>query len=134
MIRTRPVADVIEVKLVWISGALSTLTVRPPIWRTAEFGAYVQLVERVRDLSAAGYQDEEIARRLTAEGFHAARSDTVDARVVGKIRRKRGQRTLTDQFRRQPQIDGQWTVYGLSRHLGVDRRAIASYPRSTLSR
>ncbi len=121
VILTRPVADVIEVKLVWISGALSLLTVRPPIWRTSDLGAYEQLVERVRALSAAGYQDEEIARRLSAEGFHAARSDALDARVVGKIRRKLGQRSLTDQFRRQPQIDGQWTVYGLARHLGVDR-------------
>lgn len=121
VILTRPVADEIEVKLIWISGALSLLTVRPPIWRTADLGAYEQLVERVRELSAAGYQDEEIARRVSAEGFHAARSAEVDARVVGKIRRKLGQRSLTDQFRRQPQINGQWTVYGLARHLGVDR-------------
>ncbi|GAC1561311.1 MAG: recombinase family protein [Herpetosiphon sp.] len=121
VILMRPVPDVIEIKLVWISGALSVLTVRPPIWRTADVGGYADLVTRVRDLSAEGYQDAEIARRLNADGFHAARSDQLDARVVGKIRRKLGQRSLTDQFRRQAQVDGCWTVYGLSQHLGVAR-------------
>lgn len=121
VILTRPVADVIEVKVVWISGAISLLTVRPPIWRTADLSDYAQLVEQVRALSAEGYQDEEIGRRLTAAGFHAARGEKIDAGVVGKIRRQLGQRSLTEEFRRQPQIEGQWTVYGLARHLGVDR-------------
>jgi DNA invertase Pin-like site-specific DNA recombinase len=121
IILTRPVADVIEIKIVWVSGALSLLTVQPPIWRTADLGRYDQLVARVGELSAAGYQDREIARRLTAEGFHAARSASIEAKVVGKIRRALGQASLTEQYRRQPQIDGQWTIYGLARHLGVDR-------------
>ena len=75
----------------------------------------------MRELSAAGYQDRAIARRLTSEGFHAARSATLDVKVVGKIRRALGQASLTEQYRRQAQIDGDWTVYGLSRELGVDR-------------
>jgi DNA invertase Pin-like site-specific DNA recombinase len=121
VILTRPVADSIAVKIVWVSGALSLVTVRPPIWRTVDLGSYEQLVTRVRELSAAGYQDRAIARQLTDEGFHAARSASIDAKVVGKIRRALGQASLTEQYRRQPQIDGQWTVYGLSRHLDVDR-------------
>lgn len=121
VILTRPVADRIEVKIVWVSGAYSLLPVRPPIWRTVDLGAYDRLVDRVRELSAAGHQDRAIARRLTSEGFHAARSATMDVKVVAKIRRGLGQASLTEQYRRQAKIDGDWTVYGLSRELGVDR-------------
>ncbi len=121
IILTRPVADVIDVKIVWISGALSHLTVQPPIWRTADLGNHEALVRRVGELSVAGYQDREIARQLSAEGFHPARGHSLDAAIVGKIRRQLGQPSLTEQYRTQAQIDGQWTVYGLSRHLGVVR-------------
>ncbi len=38
VILSRPVADVVEVKIVWISGAVSQLTVQPPIWRAADLG------------------------------------------------------------------------------------------------
>ncbi len=121
IVLTRPAADSIRVKIVWVSGAVSELAVRPPIWRTTDLSAYEQLVIRVRELSAEGYQDREIARRLTDEGFHSARSDGIDAKVVGKIRRSLGQESLTEQFRHQERIGGQWTVHGLSRELGVAR-------------
>jgi hypothetical protein len=116
---TRPVADEVEVKVVWISDAVSVLKVRPPIWRTADIGGYEQVVARVRELSAAGYQDVEIARQLSDAGFRGARSPGLDAQAVGKIRRKLGQVSLTGQYHRQAQVDGQWTVSGLARHLGV---------------
>jgi DNA invertase Pin-like site-specific DNA recombinase len=116
---TRPVADEVEVKVVWISDAVSVLKVRPPIWRTADIGGYEQVVAQVRELSAAGYQDVEIARQLSDAGFRGARSPGLDAQAVGKIRRKLGQVSLTGQYHRQAQVDGQWTVSGLARHLGV---------------
>lgn len=121
VILTRPLADHVEVRIVWVSGAFTVLSVRPPIWRTADLGAYEQVVARVEELSGAGYQDREIARRLTGEGLHAARSATMNARVVGQIRRHLGQASLTEQFRRQAKIEGCWTVWGLARALGVDR-------------
>ncbi len=121
VILTRPVADVVEVKIVWISGALSQLTVQPPIWRTADLGGYEALVRRIGELSTEGYDDRAIAGQLTAEGFHPARGKTLDGAMVGKLRRKLGQPSRIDQYRTRAQIDGQWTVSGLSRHLGVDR-------------
>jgi hypothetical protein len=119
IVLTRPVADEVEVKVVWISAAVSVLRVRPPIWRTADISGYEQVVARVREVSAAGSQDVEIARHLKDEGFHGARSSHLDAQVVGRIRRKLGQVSLTGQQHRQAQVDGQWTVSGLARHLGV---------------
>lgn len=121
IILTRPAADRVAVKIIWVSGAYSEVCVRPPIWRTTDLEGYAQLAARVRELSAAGYQDREIARRLTLEGFHAARSDHIDGKVVGKIRRALGHASLTERCRREAKIDGQWTVYGLARELGVDR-------------
>ena len=121
LILTRPRADQVDVKVVWVSGAISLLTVCPPIGHTADLSDYERIVARVRDLSAAGYQDREIARRLTAEGFHGPRSPTVPPGMVAELRRQLGTPSLTAQYRCQAQIDGQWTVWGLAQHLGVDR-------------
>jgi DNA invertase Pin-like site-specific DNA recombinase len=121
VIITRPLPDTIEAKVVWVSGALTPLTVHPPLLRQADMGNYEAFVERVLTLGAEGYQDREIAERLTAEGFRSARRDRVTADVVGTIRRARGQISLTEQFRTQAKIDGQWTVFGLAQALGVHR-------------
>ncbi len=121
VIITRPVPDTIEAKVVWVSGAITPLTVHPPILRQADMGNYEAFVERVLALGAEGYQDREIAERLTAEGFRSARRDRVTADVVGTIRRARGQISLTEQFKTQAKIDGQWTVFGLAQELDVHR-------------
>jgi hypothetical protein len=121
VILTRPVADVVEVKIVWVSGAISLLTLRPPIWRTADLGGYEQLLARVRELSQLGYSDREVAQRLNEEGFHAARREEIDETVVRKLRRREGLVSLRQHYRQEAKLDGQWTVHGLSRELGVKR-------------
>jgi hypothetical protein len=78
-------------------------------------------VERVLALGAAGCQDREIARRLTAEGFRSARSARVPIALIGEIRRARGQISLTEQFKTQAKLEGQWTVLGLAQELEVHR-------------
>jgi hypothetical protein len=80
-----------------------------------------QFVERLLALGAEGYQDREIAQRLTAEGFRSARSDHISAATVSEIRRARGQISLTEQFRTQAKLDGQWTIFGLAQELAVHR-------------
>ncbi len=121
VILSRPVPDTVAVKVVWVSGAISLLTVSPPIHRAVDVSRYAELVERIRVLSGDGYQDGAIARRLTAEGFRSARSPSIPPVLVGKLRRAYGLASLTEHFRRQPTIDGHWTVWGLSRELGIDR-------------
>jgi len=44
------------------------------------------------------------------------------------VRRQQRQPSLTTQFRGQERIDGQWTVWGRARALGVDRNGL--YARS----
>jgi DNA invertase Pin-like site-specific DNA recombinase len=122
IILARPRPDTIELKVVWISGAFSTLTVHPRIHRAIDVGDYERMVQRVLALAAEGYQDPAIARQLTAEGFRSARDlDGVPVRLVATVRRAQGQPSLTDQFRHQEKLDGNWTVWGLARALDVDR-------------
>ncbi len=118
---SRPVPARIDVRIVWVSGAVTPLTLRPPTYRTTELGDYEHLAGRVLALSAEGHADGVIAARLTAEGFRAARQGPVTAGLVGKIRRARGAVGVRQQFRAQERLDGHWTIHGLARELGVRR-------------
>jgi len=114
--------DTVEVKVVRISGAFTTSTVHPPILRLRDLGNYDQLLERVTGLAAEGYCDEEIAQVLTAEGFRSARrSSGISKTLVLKLRRVAHQPSLTEHLRRQPRLEDEWTVWGLSRELKVNR-------------
>jgi hypothetical protein len=70
---SRPQAESTEIRIVWISGAVSTLSVRQPIRRSRDLPDYGTMVENVLGLVAEGYPDAKIARRLTEEGFRARR-------------------------------------------------------------
>jgi DNA invertase Pin-like site-specific DNA recombinase len=122
IILTRPVADAVEVKIVWVSGAYSELTIHPAVQRTADLADYDRLIARLAELSAAGYGDQEIAQRLGAEGFRGARSTRLSGDMVGKLRRANSVPSLRTRFRQQARFEGQWTTAGLARHLGVSRR------------
>lgn len=122
IILTRPAPDTIEVKIVWVSGAITPLAVHPPIHRSANLTDHDALVAQILALSAAGHGDEEIARRLTARGARSARRRAgITAATVGNLRRAAGAVSVTHQFRTRDRIDGHWTIYGLARHLGVTR-------------
>jgi len=118
---SRPVPARIDVRIVWVSGAVTPLTLSPPTYRTAELGDYAHLADRVLALSAEGHADGVIAARLTAEGCRAARQGPVTAGLVGKIRRARGAVGVRQRFREQERLDGCWTIHGLARALGVLR-------------
>jgi DNA invertase Pin-like site-specific DNA recombinase len=122
VILTRPVPDTVQVKLVWVSGAFSELTVRPPIQRAADMSDYDRLIGRLAELSAEGIDDALIADRLSAEGFHQARRGGITASWVGKLRRIHGFPSLRTQLRQQDQVEGQWTTAGLTKHLHIPRK------------
>jgi len=90
-------------------------------------GGYERLVERILALGAQGHQDPEIARIVSAEGFRSARSTRIPASLVGEIRRARGQISLTEQFKTQAKVEGQWTVFGLAKATGGPSQ-LAVYP------
>jgi DNA invertase Pin-like site-specific DNA recombinase len=121
VILTRPLPDTVEAKVVWVSGAFTILKVYPPILRQEDMSNYEQFVEQILALGQEGYRDREIAERLTAEGFRSARRDKVTRHTVAEIRRARGQISLTEQFKTQAKLNGQWTVFGLAQELDVHR-------------
>jgi len=121
VILTRPIPARLEVKIVWVSGAVTPLVVHPPTYRTVEMACYDDLAARIAALSGEGYPDQEIAERLTAAGFRAARQGPVSKELVGKIRRAQGEVAVRHQLRSQDRLAGQWTTHGLARALHVRR-------------
>jgi hypothetical protein len=122
VVLTRPAPEMVEITIVWVSGALSRLTVQPPLNRSANLHNYEEIVARVADLSAQGYTDREIARRLAAEGFRSAHRRALPLSLVRAIRAAQGSPSLYEQLRTHGHVDGYWTVGGLARLLGVGRR------------
>ena len=120
VVLTRPEQDVVEAKVVWVSGAYSVLRVNPPVLhRTTQLGNHEELVARTLKFAAEGHQDTEIARRLTKEGFRSARLPYVTRPLVEKIRAKHGQPSLTGSQYSCEKIDGCWSVPGLALRLGT---------------
>lgn len=125
VIFSRPEPQNIEARIVWISGAVSTLWVRTPIRRARDLRDYEVLVGEILALNAEGYPDSAIARRLTEERFHSARGeDGVPTRFVTEVRRQHGQGSVSKSLKSLEKLEGRWTVLGLSRELGVDRGRI----------
>jgi hypothetical protein len=121
VILLRPQPDAVEATVVWVSGARTTLAIRPPVPHTADLSDYDRLVARVVALVREGHPDPTIARQLTAEGFRSAHTGAVPASLVTRLRRQVGAPSATTRFRSQEKVDGHWTVWGLSRELGLDR-------------
>jgi DNA invertase Pin-like site-specific DNA recombinase len=116
---TRPTPGRVEVKIVWVSGAVSLMTTQPALHRGQDLPGYPQLLDRLRTLSAEGHTDQEIACQLTAEGFRSARRQELSAKGVETLRRDQHLVSLREQWRRAETMAGQWTVGGLARAAGV---------------
>lgn len=121
VILTRPVPDEVHIKIVWVSGAVTPLIIHPRLLRTVTLSTYPHFVARVLALAAEGYRDADIARTLTDEGFRSARSGGVPLKLVFRVRRQHGGASLFAQCCTQAKIGDDWTVWGLTRFLGVDR-------------
>ena len=127
VIVTRSIAERIEIKLVWISGAYSVFSVAARVKDTTALATYPEIVARIRTLSALGHDDREIARLLTAEGFHGARQSGLSSDQVGRIRRATNIPSLRNRFRQRAQVDGYWTTAGLARQLGISRKLLYAW-------
>ena len=121
VILTRPVPDEVQIKIVWVSGAITPLQVQPRLLRSGSAHTYPRFVERVVALAAAGHVDADIALLLTREGFRSARSPGVPVTLVRRVRRAHGGTSLFETCRTRAKIGDDWTIWGLARALGVDR-------------
>lgn len=106
----------LEVKIVWVSGHYSCLTLQrsaAPQW--AELRHYPQLLERIHQLWQQGLDDQEIANQLNAEGFSAYYiNSSLSCYNVRNLRLKQGWsvRPAADQI--PPIINGCYTPRGLA--------------------
>jgi hypothetical protein len=122
---SRPQAESTEIRIVWISGAVSTLSVSQLLPRVRDLSDYEVMVERILALSAEGYPDAQIARRLTEEGFRAARSkEGIPRGFVADVRRERGISSVFETLRSREKLEGRWTVRGLAKELEVSPNRI----------
>jgi DNA invertase Pin-like site-specific DNA recombinase len=122
---SRPQTDSTEIRIVWISGAVSTLSVRQPIRRSRDLSDYEEMVERILALVAEGYTDAKIACSLTEEGFRAARSkEGIPRGFVADVRRQHGISSVFQTLRGREKLEGRWTVRGLAKELEVSPNRI----------
>ncbi len=122
---SRPQSDSTEIRIVWISGAVSTLSASQPLRRARDISGYEEMVERILALVAEGHTDAKIAHSLTEGGFRAARSkEGIPKNFVRDVRRERGISSLYETMKGIEKLEGWWTVLGLARELGVNENRI----------
>jgi hypothetical protein len=59
----------------WVGGGVSRHELVRPVHRYERLGEFPRLLERIRELMAAGQRSGLIATQLNAEGFHSPRGD-----------------------------------------------------------
>lgn len=121
VITTKITVDLIEIKIVWVSGHFSLAQVIPPIHRQSDASNYQELLARIDQLTKQGLTDPEIAAHLTREGFHTARRGAVTVATIHKLRSRDDQvsASVLHQHRKVAMVNGYWTIPGLTRELGV---------------
>ena len=82
--------DRITIEITWRSGVQSKVVVSRPVHAYSALGRYPDLVSRIRSLAAEGCTDEEIARRLEAEGWRPARTRCFGAKSIWIMRHENG--------------------------------------------
>lgn len=136
----RPAPDQVQVRIVWLSGCYTDHTSLTPIHREQDISGYEQLVARVHDLWQAGYTDQQIAAHVSQEGYHSARADHVTATSVRKLRLARKWYLPFERARGLDMLDGQLTVNGLAKRVGVKESTVyrwiyrAIIPREAVTR
>jgi DNA invertase Pin-like site-specific DNA recombinase len=87
VILKRIAPEIVEVRIVWISGHASILQARTPIQRSRDTTIRDRLIARVEQLWHQGVtSDTDMAAQLSAEGYYSARSPGVSPSAVQKIR------------------------------------------------
>jgi DNA invertase Pin-like site-specific DNA recombinase len=117
--RTAP--DTVEGKIVWVSGHYSVVTAQPPLNRQQNLSDYENLQARIKVLWQQGHDDQQIAEKLSGEGFRSARSKSLLPATVRKIRHDQGWR-YRQPHNREKLAQAEWlTTGGLASLLGVER-------------
>ncbi|MEP7341212.1 MAG: recombinase family protein [Acidobacteriota bacterium] len=120
--------DQVEARIVWASRHYTILLTRPPVLCDRDVSGYEAMVERIHELWQSGITgDTELAAKLSAEGYHSARSEGVSSKSVMKIRLKNRWYSAYHQSRNAETVGEHLTVSGLAAKLGVSPGRIYRY-------
>ena len=97
----RPACDKGEVRIIWKGGDWTTGELPLPVVTYAEMSNSSELTEEVLRRARAGQTDRQIARELTAAGYHAPLKQGLSAHSVTRIRQRHGVVSRRTEFRRQ---------------------------------
>ena len=86
VILTRKPANMVEIKIVWVSGHYTIVEGHPQVYRTSDLHDLPLMTERIHELWKAKKTDHEIATLLSKEGFRSPRSLQVNPATVQKLR------------------------------------------------
>jgi DNA invertase Pin-like site-specific DNA recombinase len=104
----------VEVKIVWLSGHYSLLTVHRPLLRWEDAPHYDQLLERIQQLWAQGVDDLEIAQTLNHQGFVDLQNEPLSRLTVRNLRLNQGWSVRPASGKTPPLVDGRHTARGLA--------------------
>jgi hypothetical protein len=122
VILKRVAPELVEVRIVWISGHVSLLQARAPIRRSRDVTTRDQLSARVEQLWHQGIEsDTTMAAQLSAEGYYSARCTGVSPSAIQKIRLAHGWRYGVYQSQQTTYGQGYVTVEALATTLGIER-------------
>lgn len=117
----RPSPEQMVIRIIWISGYVSELSVGLPLHRSHQLPHYQEMLAQLETLWRAGYSDQKIADELTAKGFRSARNLYITVEVVRKMRYSQGWHRTLSTYREVLKQSGWLTIRGLAELLGVDR-------------
>lgn len=125
-----------RVRVQWTSGAVNELEIVRP-GRGESHRHDPAVLQRIRELAAAGTHDEEIARRLNLEGLHTGTRRPWTQDMVRTARsRKRIERVAADRPRMPPlphrHPDGRYSVPGAMARFGVGEGVVHRWIRQGL--
>jgi hypothetical protein len=119
---------VTKVRVQWQSGVVTELEVPRPESGQAH-SHRPEVVQRIRDLAAAGIHDEEIGRQLNSEGLHTGTGRLWYLDLVRTMRSRFGIKRVARDRQRNPPLphrhpDGRYSVPGLVARLGVSEAIV----------
>lgn len=119
----RSAKDLIETRIVWQGGDTTTLhvTVNVGAFRSLSNAAEMEAI--IIAESKIGHSDDDIANRLTAQGFKSPTQDLVLASTVAQIRYKHGILHRTHQSHPQ-RVVGYLTVAQIAKSIGISQHWI----------
>lgn len=114
-----------EVRIVWVSGHFSTLTVNrytplnsPPQWE--DLPHYPEVLKRIHALWLQGTFDQEIANLLNSQGLRGLENAKFNRVTILRLRLKQGWQHRSGSGTLPEMVDGHYTVRGLANACKVE--------------